>query len=647
MQAARLILLLLVLAQTATAQNRYTDSLYHLVKEGHTGNRDKVMLLSELANIVRYYDKPEALQLAEQAVTLANKEKDVVSQVYAYESRSAVHLIMDEIAKAHKDTDSSLWYAEKSNDAKALSWAWYRKGRELDFENRQQEAVTAQLKALQYIKEKGYRKEEASIYYALYGIFATWEDIDNEGKYALLALSTAQESGNPNNLCESWQAVGTAASDRYNKAKDKDKVLLDSALAAYKMAIAVYLEHEDRMTMSQLMSIPCINIADAYNRYFPPSSAVTDSIRRYAALALNSAVKGNDQRLQAASFGILNEDAKRNGNYELAETYLLQALSLMVAKSNPDYYIRSNIYRDLAELAERRKDHAQALKYQKSYIADYQKIFDAEQNSAGKKLEAQYQAKEKEQEIKFLKESEKLHRRQKYLYAGIGIALLAGLLFMFRSYHFRLRYSLQSRQLLEKEKEEARLLAKLKEEENLLLETEKQNAELYARLQEEQAKLKTEEAARLQAEQEVILAQKEVLQKEVLAGSLHVEQKNKILQSLKNRVYESYGRDIKSTELNKLLHQQDRLDNDFEDLKTDLKELHPDFYKKLQQKADNKLTDLDLKYCAYIFLKRNTKEMASLMGVEPKSIRMSKYRLKQKLGLDKEEQLEAFVRGLV
>ena len=60
-----------------------------------------------------------------------------------------------------------------------------------------------------------------------------------------------------------------------------------------------------------------------------------------------------------------------------------------------------------------------------------------------------------------------------------------------------------------------------------------------------------------------------------------------------------------------------------------------------------KLTDLDLKYCAYIFLKRNTKEMASLMGVEPKSIRMSKYRLKQKLGLDKEEQLEAFVRGLV
>lgn len=37
----------------------------------------------------------------------------------------------------------------------------------------------------------------------------------------------------------------------------------------------------------------------------------------------------------------------------------------------------------------------------------------------------------------------------------------------------------------------------------------------------------------------------------------------------------------------------------------------------------------------YILMKRSTREMAAIPGVEPKSIRMSKYRLKQKPGLDK------------
>ena len=644
MKATRffIISICLLSALPSLAQHHYTDSLYKAIKRPGISAVDKVLTLSHLAGIVRYYDKPEGLRLAEQAVALA-RNLDAAAKVYAYESRSGVYLSMDQPNKAHLDTDSSMWYAEKTDDVKVKAWAWYRKGRELDFESKQKEAVAAQLKALQYIKGKSYWQLEASIYYALYGLFATWEDLANEGKYALLALDAAQKSGNPNNICESWQAVASAVGDRYDKTKEQG--LLDSAVKANKKAIATYLLYEDRMLMTQLISIPCINLANAYNQHFPPSPAVTDSIRYYAKLAFNYAVKGEDTRLQAASFGILNEDAKRNGNYELAETYLIQALSLMVGKPNVDYYIRSSIYRDLAELAERRKDYAKALEYQKAYLADYQKIFDIEQNSSGKELEARYQAKEKEQEIKYLKESEALHQKQKYLYIGIGLALFTGLLFMFRSYYFRLRFSQQQEKLLKQEKEEAALLAKLRAEESLLLESEKQKAELYAQLQEEQAKLRAEEAARLRAEQSVILSQKEMLQKEVLAGSLHVEQKNKILQNLKERLEENHGRDIKSAELNKLLNQQAGLDSDFEEFKTELKEIHPDFYKRLQDKAANKLTTLDLKYCAYILLKRSTKEMASLMGVEPKSIRMSKYRLKQKLGLEKEEDLEMFIRA--
>jgi len=619
------------------AQSRYTDSLYRVINSLHTGNQQKIMVLSHLADVVRHYDEPEALKLAQKAVLLAGREKDAKYKVYAYEARSTVHLRMRKIDMAHKDTDSSMLFAEQTNDVKAKSWAWYQKGRELDYESRQKEAVAAQLKALQYIKGKGYWQEEASIYYALYGVFSTWEDLDNSGKYALLTLDAAKKSNNPNNLCESWQAVGTAAADRYEKTKSKP--LLDSALVAQKKAVETYLAHEPYMLNTQLISIPCVNIADAYNRHFPPSAAITDSIRRYAALALNYAVKGKDTRMQAASFGLMNEDAKRNGNYALAETYLMQALSLMVTNPNPDYYIRSQIYMDLADLAERRKDYAKALEYQKAYHADYKKVFDNEQNSAGKEMEAKYQSREKEQEIKFLKESESLHRNQKYLYIGIAVALLLVLLFMFRSYHFRLRYSLQREKMLHQEKEEARLQTRLKQEEALLMEAEKEKAELIALLKEE-------EAARLQTEQLVILAQKEILQKEVLAGNLQVEQKNKILQSLKNQLEENPGKDLNSSDVNKMLREHVYADKDFEAFKQDLKEIHPEFYNRLQEKAANKLTALDLRHCAYIYMKRSTKEIAMFLNVEPKSIRMSKYRLKQKLNLNKEDDLEAYINSL-
>jgi hypothetical protein len=627
--------------EPAFAQNRYTDSLYKIVRDDQRTNPTKILALSQLAHTVRYYDKPEALSLAEKAVALANKEKDALFKVYAYESRSAVYLRMRNMESAHKSSDSSMIYAEQTGDVKAKSWAWYQKGRTLDFENKPKEALAAQLKALQYIKGKGYWKEEASIYYALYGVFSTWEDPENESKYALLALETAKKSHDPNNLCESWQAISSATANRF--LKTKDTVFRDSAMAANKMAIRVYLQHEDYMRMMQLITIPCINIADAYNRHFPASPQTTDSLRRYALLAFDYAAKGKDTRLQATSFGLLNEDAKRNGNYKLAETYLLQALFLFESEPNPDYYVLSNIHRDLSELAERRKDYSKALEYYKAYTDNYRKDFDKEQSNAGKELEARFQAKEREQEIEFLTEKEAFQRKQKYLYIGIGIALLAGLVFMFRSYHFRLRYSQQREKILGQEKEEARLLAKLKEEESLLATSELQKAELRARLQEELAHVKEEEAARLHAEQQVVLTRNEMLQKEVMASNLHVEQKNKMLQDLKKRMNENPGKEIKIAELSKVLKQQQHFDNDFEVLKTELKEIHPEFYQRLQEKANNKLTSLDLRYCGYIYLKRSNLEMANLSGVEPKSVRMSKYRIKQKLGLQKEDDLDAFI----
>lgn len=45
-------------------------------------------------------------------------------------------------------------------------------------------------------------------------------------------------------------------------------------------------------------------------------------------------------------------------------------------------------------------------------------------------------------------------------------------------------------------------------------------------------------------------------------------------------------------------------------------------------------------------MKLSTKEIASQMNVEPKSIRMARYRIKQKLNLGKDEDLDQFIQQL-
>ncbi|ULT25979.1 LuxR C-terminal-related transcriptional regulator [Sphingobacterium sp. E70] len=59
------------------------------------------------------------------------------------------------------------------------------------------------------------------------------------------------------------------------------------------------------------------------------------------------------------------------------------------------------------------------------------------------------------------------------------------------------------------------------------------------------------------------------------------------------------------------------------------------------------MTALDQKYCAYFYLDMDTKQIANLLHVEPKSVRMTKYRIKQKFGLDSQSNLTNYLKMIV
>ncbi|MCX2679811.1 hypothetical protein OOZ15_07670 [Galbibacter sp. EGI 63066] len=85
---------------------------------------------------------------------------------------------------------------------------------------------------------------------------------------------------------------------------------------------------------------------------------------------------------------------------------------------------------------------------------------------------------------------------------------MLGLFFLFRSYHFKLKASQQRHLLLVGEKNEVEL----------------------------QASLKVEETARLRAERKLMRERLDRLEKELLAGTLQVEEKNTLLQDLKEKL---------------------------------------------------------------------------------------------------------------
>ncbi len=73
--------------------------------------------------------------------------------------------------------------------------------------------------------------------------------------------------------------------------------------------------------------------------------------------------------------------------------------------------------------------------------------------------------------------------------------------------------------------------------------------------------------------------------------------------------------------------------------------LHPAFFNNLLSIAP-KLTQQDLKHCAFIKMKLDTKQIATLFNVKPSSVQMSRVRLKKKLRLKRSEDLLYFINSL-
>ncbi|SDH44881.1 regulatory protein, luxR family [Chitinophaga filiformis] len=598
------ISILTCLSTFTFAQQRYRDSLEQKLTQVSLSAYEKVMVRCKLARAYFETDLDKALAFTNDAANAPGPD----AKAWLYATRT--HLLVQKKNKpaAYAALDSALLYVNEAKDPLAKGMVWLRNGWLDIIDNENDLAASKLLKAVDFFKTPAGAPYAALAYHYLASIYSYGTDTTRQAAYAKECYARALDNGEADVLNTAYYTMGQYFHDCYKLNTRQN--LLDSALSYYNKSIALSNREKGRIIIRSNTAAVALNTANIYFQHYP--SSFRDSVYHYLELAEQIATETRLTEILINCYGIRSEYALRNNNVNEAEELLLTALSEADGSAIKMPLTQSRIYRALVRVAEQKDDARLALSYMKSYVASNEEAFNQEKINNAQKIDARYRSAQQAQKIALLEQEASFREKRNLLYIGLGIAGIAALSFLLISYNYKLKASMRKQELIDKEKEEAILKVKLQEA----------------------------ETNQLIAEQALLRERQLRLEKELLAGQLQKEEKNQIMEILADK--NTAGNE----EIKKLIKRQQQLDEEYEDHKTDFVEVHASFFEQLQQRAGNSLTRLDMKYCSYILMGLSNKEISTRINIEPKSIRMARYRIKQKLGLGKEDSLDNFIKTL-
>ena len=381
---------------------------------------------------------------------------------------------------------------------------------------------------------------------------------------------------------------------RMNLASNYQKMgQYEKALNYFNQSLDYYKKKEDNRNIARV-----INSIGAL--YFAQDSLQKAQDFYLEANKLNKA-HGITQ-MEALTTRNLGKVAMKQGRSQQALNYFLKANELSIktgtnTRNVGDYLNISKAYAALG-------NYREAYKNREIHFAKYDSIFKKEKIEQINELEVRYQTEKKEaalalqeEEINTLNERRKVDTLKKGLYGGGMVSAFALLGLSVFGYRQRIK-----KNKVEREKQE----------------------EIYRK-------------------------EIEHKQKELASQTLHLVQKNTFIHELKENLENiKNSPDLFKTEFRRiamLLKKENASDKDWEVFKTYFAEVHNDFDEKLKTLYPE-ITEKEIRLAAFLRMNLTTKEIAATLNVLPDSILKSKYRLKKKIGLDKETDLTQFLNSL-
>ncbi len=152
--------------------------------------------------------------------------------------------------------------------------------------------------------------------------------------------------------------------------------------------------------------------------------------------------------------------------------------------------------------------------------------------------------------------------------------------------------------------------------------------------------------------QELALQQKAAAEAETAAAkdqltlfTQNVIEKTALIEKLQQQLQQQEPNKEQQQLVEELSHQTILTEQDWEKFKWLFEKLHPGFFYRLKEKTPG-ITIAELRMAALTRLQLSTKEMASMLGISIDSVRKTRLRLRQRLQIPEEANLEQLISGL-
>jgi tetratricopeptide (TPR) repeat protein len=336
---------------------------------------------------------------------------------------------------------------------------------------------------------------------------------------------------------------------------------------------------------------------------------------------------------------------RKTGDFKTGLQYSREALQL--SQLYKDRYQMCSAYRDIGKAYNLMHLNDSAFYYLELSRKILLEIYSEESNNQIAFLQVQYDINKKDKEIGKLQLEKRINIIITVsvvivivLFVVLGIAIISRQRLKIKNEQFvhdREREMLETQNKLN----EAELKAKTLEEEKL--KTEILNRQL------EREKLFAEIKNR-DLEEETLKQLIDTKTKELSTHTLHIIQKNHLLENLKGRleaIAKEDKRDQKKPirEIIQQINQNFNNDKYWEEFSNTFEQIHFSFFSNLKQHASD-LTASEIRLVSLLKMNLNSNDMATILGISLDSLRVARYRLRKKLNLDQGENLSSFLQAL-
>lgn len=342
-------------------------------------------------------------------------------------------------------------------------------------------------------------------------------------------------------------------------------------------------------------------IAEVYNRLgvLKFKEGFYDSSNYYLTKSFSISEEINDVEGKTKTLVDLAKNSIESKNYQEAEVHL--KIALQMANRIGSYKLLKDIYESLQFIYRARGDLEKALFFFDQYVQVKDSIFNHQIINNISKLESELATAEqrrqvdaREQQIVILKQEADLQSIKIFALIIVVVAILSLAFLIIR---------------IRKKTAKMREDRALKDASNAKEQVEYKNRELMSYT--------------------VNFVQKNQLFEELISS----------IQEIKRKPSESISKDLLGVE--RVVKRHLQVDRDWEDFKLRFENLHSGFFEKLLGQAPS-LTNNDLKLSVLVKMNFSIKEIADMMGISSESVKTSRYRLKKKLSLPQEQNLNDF-----